>query len=116
MKMVCPQRTRLLIDYWDVHRYSESVRDLVEMTGLELNTDSDLLRRRVREAWEASEKAPLALTRHEGSRFVTEATFLTQHPCESRCSSSRMRAALARCWASSTAARSCPVLSCRSVS
>lgn len=74
--MVCPQRARLLIDYREaVHRYSESVRDLVEMIGLELHGDSDLLRRRVRETWDASERARVALARHEGSNFCDRSDF-----------------------------------------
>lgn len=73
---MCPVRARLLIDYRDaVHRYSESVRNLVEMIGLEVNTDSEALRRRAREAWDASEKARVALVRHEGNHFCDRSDF-----------------------------------------
>lgn len=41
--MVCPERARLLIDYRDaVYRYSQRVADLVELAGLELDTDVEI--------------------------------------------------------------------------
>ncbi len=74
--MVCPERARLLIDYRDaVHRYSDRVQDLVEMIGLDINADAELLRRRVREAWDASEKARVSLARHEGGHFCDRSDF-----------------------------------------
>jgi RNase P subunit RPR2 len=74
--MTCPERARLLIDYRDaVHRYSERVHDLVQTIGLEVNADTELLRRKVREAWDASEQARVALARHEGSHFCDRPGF-----------------------------------------
>jgi hypothetical protein len=73
--MVCPERARLLIGYRDaVRRYSETVQDLVDLM-MEASSDSELLRRRAREAWDASEKARVALTRHEGNHFCDRGGF-----------------------------------------
>ncbi len=75
--MVCPERSRLLINYRDaVHHYSECVHDLVEMIALEIvGTDTDMLRRRVREAWDASEKARVSVARHEANHFCDRDDF-----------------------------------------
>jgi hypothetical protein len=74
--VICPERARLLSDYREaVHRYSARVTELVELVGLDLNTDVELLRRRAREAWDASEQARVALSRHEGSHFCHQPDF-----------------------------------------
>lgn len=74
--MLCPERARLLIEYRDaVHRYSERVTGLVELAGLELNAGMELLRRKVRETWDASERARVALIRHEGNHFCDRPDF-----------------------------------------
>jgi len=79
--MVCPERVRLLNNYRDaVHRYSESVRDLVELIALDMSTDQELFRRRAREAWDISEKARVALARHEGSHFCDRSDFADLTP------------------------------------
>lgn len=67
---MCPERMKLLIDYRDAtHRYAESVRDLAELVGLELNDDMEMVRRACRGAWQKAEEARVALVRHEGSHF-----------------------------------------------
>lgn len=68
--MICPERLRLLIDYRDAaHRYSEAVRDLVEMVGLGLDGDIDLFRGGCSKIWHQTEQARLALARHEANHF-----------------------------------------------
>ena len=74
--MLCPERERLLVDYRDtLHSYSERVRDLVEMVGLGINADMDLLRRKVRDAHERAEKARMSLHRHEADHFCDRLDF-----------------------------------------
>lgn len=74
--MLCPERVRLLVDYRDaVHRYFESVHDLVEMIGFEIDADVEPLRRKVRESWDSSEKARMTLARHEGNHFCDRRDF-----------------------------------------
>jgi len=75
--MLCEERTRLLIDHRDaVHGYSERVHDLVEAIGSGINTPEEPLRRKVREAWDAAEKARLALARHEANHFCDRSDFV----------------------------------------
>jgi len=73
--MICPERARLLIDYRDaVHRYSETVRDLVEAIGLGIG-DYESLRRLVKESWDAAERARVTLARHEANHFCDRRDF-----------------------------------------
>lgn len=75
--MICSERQRLLIDYRDAtHRYSEAVCKLVEMIGLELTADFDLLRRNCRSELDAAEQARLALHRHEANHFCDRRDFV----------------------------------------
>ena len=79
--MLCPERARLLIDYRDaVHRYSERVHDLVDTIGLEIKDDVQLLRRRVKEAWDATEKARMAVHRHEADHSCDRVDFAAVAP------------------------------------
>lgn len=74
--MVCPECARLLLEYRDaVYHYSQRVTDLVELVALDLGDDMELLRRKAREAWDASERARTALVRHEGNHFCDRADF-----------------------------------------
>jgi hypothetical protein len=74
--VICPERQRLLIDYRDAtYRYSEAVCKLVEMIGLEVNADLDLLRRNSRRALDAAEQARLVLLRHEADHFCDRRDF-----------------------------------------
>jgi len=69
--MVCPERCRLVSDYRETTRiYADFVRELTDLVAQGLECEVDLLRRSCRMAWEAAEKARLALARHE-----------TQHHC-----------------------------------
>ena len=64
------------MDYRDaVHRYSERVRDLVEAIGLDINVPEEQLRRKMRQAWDAAEKARLALARHEANHLCDRPDF-----------------------------------------
>jgi hypothetical protein len=75
--VICPERQRLLIDYRDAtFRHSEAVCKLVEMIGLELNADFDLLRRNCRTALETAEQTRLALHRHEADHFCDRRDFV----------------------------------------
>jgi RNase P subunit RPR2 len=77
--MICPERQRLLIDYRDAaHRYSEAVSMLVELIGLELNADMELLRRNCRRASEITEQARTALHRHEADHFCDRSDFVSE--------------------------------------
>jgi hypothetical protein len=76
-KLICPERQRLLIDYRDAaFRYSEAVCKFVEMIGLELNADLELLRRNCRSTAATVEQARLALHRHEANHFCDRLDFL----------------------------------------
>lgn len=73
------ERQRLLIDYRDAaRRYSEAVRDLVEMVGLDLNADFELLRRNCRKTLETAEQARVALHRHETNHFCDRTDFVQE--------------------------------------
>jgi len=75
--VICPQRQRLLVNYRDTtHRYSEAVRDLVEMVGLGVAADFDLLRRNCRRTLDTAEQARLALNRHEADHFCDRDDFI----------------------------------------
>lgn len=60
----------MLIQYRDaVQVYSESVRDLVEFIAFGNGTDQEPQRSKVRNAWDAAEKARVTLARHEGTHL-----------------------------------------------
>ena len=62
----CPERSQLLDDYQEAAKaYSDAVAKLAEFAGSVLHSDLDVLRRACRSAWEKTEKARLALHRHE---------------------------------------------------
>ena len=64
--MMCQERLRLVNDYRDTTRaYADSVRKMTDLVGLGIETEVELLRRACRVAWDATERARLALYRHE---------------------------------------------------
>lgn len=64
--MMCVERLRLFNDYRDATRtYSDSVSKMTDLVGLGLGTEVNVLRGACRGAWEATEKARVALSRHE---------------------------------------------------
>jgi hypothetical protein len=68
LRMMCQERIRLVADYRETTRtYADSVRKMTDLVGLGIETEVDLLRRSCRLAWEAAEKARLALHRHEAN-------------------------------------------------
>jgi hypothetical protein len=63
---ICQQRARLLNDYRETAvSYADAVREMANLAGSGLHSEVALLRRVCRTAWEAAEKARLALFRHE---------------------------------------------------
>jgi hypothetical protein len=63
---ICQQRVRLLNDYRETAvKYAEAVREMANLAGSGLHSEVAVLRRVCRAAWEAAEKARLALFRHE---------------------------------------------------
>jgi len=75
--VTCAVRLRLAIDHRERTRvYSEAVRKVTELLGLGLESEVALLRRVCRTEWEASEKARLALARHEADHFCDRENFI----------------------------------------
>jgi hypothetical protein len=63
---ICQQRVRLLNDYRETAvSYADAVREMANLAGSGLHSEVALLRRACRAAWEKTEKARLALFRHE---------------------------------------------------
>lgn len=74
--MLCPERLRLLSGYRETTRaYSDEVRKMVDLAGLGVAWETDVLRRACKSAWEAAEKARLALARHEANHFCDRTDF-----------------------------------------
>jgi hypothetical protein len=64
--MVCQDRIRLVADYQETTRtYADIVREMTELIRMGIGAETDLLRRKCRQAWDAAEQARLALSRHE---------------------------------------------------
>jgi len=62
----CQERLRLLSDYSERARaYAKHVQELADLVSDGLHSEADVLRRRCRAAWDAVEKARIALYRHE---------------------------------------------------
>ena len=63
---ISQQRVRLLHDYRETAvSYADAVREMANLAGSGLHSEVAVLRRVCRAAWEAAEKARLALFRHE---------------------------------------------------
>jgi hypothetical protein len=76
--MMCQERIRLVADYRETTRtYADFVRKLTDLVGLGIETEVDVLRRSCRLAWEAAEKARLALFRHEADHSCNRSDFHT---------------------------------------
>jgi hypothetical protein len=74
--LICPERSRLLADYQSsVDQYSKRVHELVEVIATGLGDDLHLVRRKLRSAFEATEKARMALYRHEADHFCDRLDF-----------------------------------------
>ena len=74
--MMCQERIRLVADYRETTRtYADFVRKMTDLVGLGLESEVDLLRRSCRLAWEAAEKARLALSRHEADHSCNRPDF-----------------------------------------
>jgi len=74
--MPCEERRILLSDYSKAARaYADSVGKMTDLAGLGLRPEFDLLRRTCRTAWEASERARLALYRHEANHGCDRSDF-----------------------------------------
>jgi hypothetical protein len=73
---MCQERIRLVADYRETTRtYADFVRKMTDLVGLGIESEVDLLRRSCRLAWEASEKARLALSRHEADHSCNRGDF-----------------------------------------
>ena len=74
--MMCQERIRLVADYRETTRtYADFVRKMTDLVGLGIESEVDLLRRSCRLAWEAAEKARLALFRHEADHSCNRTDF-----------------------------------------
>jgi hypothetical protein len=74
--MMCQERFRLVADYRETTRvYADSVRKMTDLVGLGIESEVDLLRRSCRMAWDAAEKARLALFRHEANHSCHRGDF-----------------------------------------
>jgi hypothetical protein len=63
---MCTERQYLLTAYSGAARaYADCVCKMTDLAGLGLSAEFDLLRRNCRSAWDAVERARLALSRHE---------------------------------------------------
>jgi hypothetical protein len=75
--VICAVRLRLALDHRDTTRvYSEAVRKMTDLIGYGLESEVVVLRRACRTAWEASEKARLAVARHEADHFCDRDDFV----------------------------------------
>jgi hypothetical protein len=75
---MCVERFRLVTDYRETTRiYADSVREMTDLVGLGLEVEVELLRRACRMAWEAAEKARIALYRHEANHGCDRRAFQT---------------------------------------
>jgi hypothetical protein len=75
---VCRERIRLLGEYGNIVRYySECVNEFAKVAGIGCNADVGLLRRLSMQAWDAAERARVALVRHESEHFC-EAVWAAQ--------------------------------------
>lgn len=73
---MCSERRTLLSGYSDAaSAYADSVRKMTDLVGLGLSSEVDLLRRGCRSAWEAAERARLALSRHEANHGCDRSDF-----------------------------------------
>jgi hypothetical protein len=74
--MMCQERIRLVADYRETTRtYADFVRRMTDLVGLGVESEVDLLQRSCRVAWEAAEKARLALFRHEANHSCNRPDF-----------------------------------------
>ena len=72
----CEQRLALVRDYHNSTKtYADSVAKLSELIHCGLDTETDLLHRMCRTAWEAAEKARMALFRHEANHGCNRRDF-----------------------------------------
>ena len=75
--MSCQERIRLVADYRETTRtYADFVRKMTDLIGLGIESEVELLQRSCRLAWEAAEKARLALFRHEANHSCNRSDFL----------------------------------------
>lgn len=73
---MCQERIRLVADYRETTRtYADFVRKMTDLVGLGIESEVDLLRRSCRSAWDAAEKARLALSRHEADHSCNRVDF-----------------------------------------
>jgi predicted metalloprotease with PDZ domain len=79
--MMCQERIRLVADYRETTRtYADFVRKMTDLIGLGIESEVELLQRSCRLAWEAAEKARLALFRHEANHSCNRGDFLPPRP------------------------------------
>jgi hypothetical protein len=65
---MCCERLRFITDYRETTRiYADSVWEMTDLVGLGIDTEVDLLRRACKMAWDAAERARLALYRYEAN-------------------------------------------------
>jgi hypothetical protein len=74
--MMCQERIRLVADYRETTRtYADFVRKMTDLVGLGIESEVDLLQRSCRLAWDAAEKARLALFQHEANHCCNRSDF-----------------------------------------
>ena len=75
--MLCAERRLFLSDYQETARvYADSVRKMTDLVDLGIESEIALLRRACRSAWDAAEKARLALHRHEANHGCDRPDFV----------------------------------------
>ena len=82
-QVACPERLRLVRDYSETTRiYADLVREMTDLVGCGLESEVDLLRRSCKTAWEAVERARLALFRHEVNHSCNRSDFRAPAPSQ----------------------------------
>lgn len=75
-QVACAERLRLVHDYSETTRiYADLVREMTGLIGCGLESEVDLLRRSCKIAWDAAERARLALFRHEANHSCNRSDF-----------------------------------------
>jgi hypothetical protein len=74
--MLCVERQNLLSELGETTRvYADSVRKMTDLLGMGIEFEVSQLRRTCRTAWDAVERARLALYRHEANHGCDRADF-----------------------------------------
>ena len=75
-QVTCPERLRLAREYRDSCLvYSEAVRKMTDLICKGVSWEVNVLRGGCRGAWDGTEKARLALARHEADHFCDRTDF-----------------------------------------